>query len=612
MRGINDMEDYRSLTIEEVETLERQGCTADDWTSINVAEDFDPHAIADTAFHGEIYLGVFEQRMELEEGFWKPTGIRGATLRDVSVGDNCLIEGVGNYISRYDIGEESYICNVGKISCAPDATFGEGNMIAVLNEGGKGNAIIFSALTPQLAALMVNPDDDDSTATEILRNIILDHVKASKSARGRIGYRVKIINTTEISNTIIGDEVEVSGATRLTECTIMSSPYASSYIGSSVIIDNSIVQAGTSVFDGAKVNNSLVGEACHVGRGASMESTLLFANSHIDNGETCAAFCGPFTISHHKSSLLIGGMYSFYNAGSGTNFSNHAYKMGPIHWGTLRRGSKTASGAHVAWPATIGTFSMCMGKILSHPTVDDLPFSYLFGEGDTTYLVPGHNLATVGTYRDISKWQRRDMRPRGARHGIIHFDWLSPLVIRECIRGKKTLETLREEEGENVASYHYQGCVIRNRSLQRGIKFYDMAIRLFLYQALDRDKVELPRSSVGTGEWTDLGGMMLPKEEEELLLEDITRGKLATIADINERMEVIANRYEDYKWNFAYKVLLDFCHLETVTDEDARRIRLTCEQAEREWHDAIRYDAEKEFRLGDVSAADLNDFLSRI
>lgn len=612
MRGINDMEDYRSLTIEEVETLERQGCTADDWTSINVAEDFDPHAIADTAFHGEIYLGVFDQRMELEEGFWKPTGIRGATLRDVSVGDNCLIEGVGNYISRYDIGEESYICNVGKISCAPDATFGEGNMIAVLNEGGKGNAIIFSALTPQLAALMVNPDDDDPTATEVLRNIILDHVKANKSARGRIGYRVKIINTTEISNTIIGDEVEVSGASRLTECTIMSSPYASSYIGSSVIIDNSVVQAGTSVLDGAKVSNSLVGEACHVGRGASMESTLLFANSHIDNGETCAAFCGPFTISHHKSSLLIGGMYSFYNAGSGTNFSNHAYKMGPIHWGTLRRGSKTASGAHVAWPATIGAFSVCMGKILSHPSVDDLPFSYLFGEGDTTYLVPGHNLATVGTYRDISKWQRRDMRPKGARHGIIHFDWLSPLVVRECIRGKKTLETLRKEEGEDVASYHYQGCVIRNRSLQRGIKHYDMAIRLFLYQVLGRDKVELPHSSVGTGEWTDLGGMMLPKEEEELLMQDIQQGKLATIADINERMEVIANQYDVYKWNFAYKVLLDFCHLETVTDEDARRIRLTCEQAEREWHDTIRYDAEKEFRLGDVSAADLNDFLSRI
>ncbi|NAW49767.1 DUF4954 family protein, partial [Salmonella sp. gx-f5] len=82
-------------------------------------------------------------------------------------------------------------------------------------------------------------------------------------------------------------------------------------------------------------------------------------NSYMSNGEACAAFCGPFTASHHKSSLLIGGMFSFYNAGSATNFSNHAYKMGPMHWGILERGSKTASGAYLLMPATLGTYSVC-------------------------------------------------------------------------------------------------------------------------------------------------------------------------------------------------------------------------------------------------------------
>ena len=42
------------------------------------------------------------------------------------------------------------------------------------------------------------------------------------------------------------------------------------------------------------------------------------------------------------ATLLIGTMLSFYNAGSATNYSNHAYKMGPIHYGTLARGCKTA------------------------------------------------------------------------------------------------------------------------------------------------------------------------------------------------------------------------------------------------------------------------------
>ena len=53
---------------------------------------------------------------------------------------------------------------------------------------------------------------------------------------------------------------------------------------------------------------------------------------------------------------------------------------------------------------------MCMGKILTHPNVEDLPFSYLFGMGDTTYIVPGRNLCTVGTYRDIHKWPKMEAK----------------------------------------------------------------------------------------------------------------------------------------------------------------------------------------------------------
>jgi hypothetical protein len=63
-----------------------------------------------------------------------------------------------------------------------------------------------------------------------------------------------------------------------------------------------------------------VGEACQLSNGFTAASSVFFANSYMSNGEACAAFCGPFTASHHKSSLLIGGQFSFYNAGSATNF----------------------------------------------------------------------------------------------------------------------------------------------------------------------------------------------------------------------------------------------------------------------------------------------------
>ena len=143
-------EDYRSLSVEEIEILEQNGCSAEDWTTINVAEDFRAEHIRNVSCYGEINLGVFDKSIEIEEGFFRHTGISNAVLKDVTIGDNCLIEGVGNYISNYDIGEECYISNIGRLSSTADATFGQGNTISVLNEAGTGNAVIFSRLSAQL------------------------------------------------------------------------------------------------------------------------------------------------------------------------------------------------------------------------------------------------------------------------------------------------------------------------------------------------------------------------------------------------------------------------------------------------------------------------------
>lgn len=605
------MDDYRSLTEEEIEQLERQGCSAEDWTAISVSEEFCAEHLQHVRFYGNVELGVFDKNIEVDEGFVKHSGIYNATLKDVTIGDNTLIENVGNYICNYEIGEECYIANIGKMNTTSGATFGEGNVISVLNEGGTGNIIVSSALTSQLAALILH-NKGSQNFTEAINAILRQYISGIIPEHGQIGYRVKIVNTTEITNAIINDDCEISGASRLSECSILSNPDASCFIGNDVILDNAIVQAGSSILDGAKVDNCFIGEACHIGKGASTEATLFFANSYIDNGETCASFCGPFTVSHHKSSLLIGGEYSFYNAGSNTNFSNHAYKMGPIHWGTMARGSKTASGAHILWPATIGTFSMCMGKIQTHPKVSDLPFSYLFGNNDGTYLVPGINLTTVGTYRDTAKWAKRDMRPRNGRLSLINYDWLSPLVISECMKGKKTLERLRKEMGENAASYNYNGVIIRNQSLLRGIKYYDMAIHLAIGRNVKNHKLVLPYSSIGSGDWTDLGGLLVPQSEESQLVADIVNGDITDTETIQERFLDMFNNYDEYRWTWTYRAIMDYHNLETIDDQDADEILEKYEEIKKEWKNAISYDAEKEFKMGDVDEKTLNNFIEKI
>lgn len=601
----------RSLTVDEIALLEQNGCWAEDWGNISVAEDFGAQYVKRTAFYGEVQLGVFDKSIEIDEGFHRHTGIFGATLRDVTIGDNCLIENVGNYISRYTIGDECYISNVGLIATKEGATFGECNTISVMNEAGDGNVILFGKLSSQVAYLMVRASLGGKSWVA-LRNILAWHKNRFAAMEGSLGYGVKIVNTKEIINTIVSDECEINGASRIVDCTMAGMPEASIYIGNDVIIENSIVQAGASVVGGAKVDNCLVGEACHVGKGFSAESSVFFANSYMDNGESCASFCGPFSVSHHKSTLLIGGMFSFYNAGSATNFSNHAYKLGPIHYGTLERGSKTASGAHILMPAKIGSFSMVMGKVASHPDTRRLPFSYVIANGNTTNLVPGRNLATVGTYRDTRKWRKRDLRPLEGRLSLINFDWLNPLVIDECIGGIKMLESLRTEQGEMASAYNFEGLSIKGSSLPKGIKLYKMAIKMFVGQMMERTSSLLPSSSIGSGAWLDLGGLLAPTSEIEQLETDIDDGIIVSVEEIERRLADIHSHYNEYAWAKAYRIALDYYHLDTIAQEDVEQIRADYQAAVAEWMMLIKSDAEREFQLGDVSEKALNYFLGSI
>ena len=355
-----------------------------------------------------------------------------------------------------------------------------------------------------------------------------------------------------------------------------------------------------------------MGEACHIGRGFSAESSVFFANSYMDNGESCAAFCGPFSVSHHKASLLIGVETSFYNAGSATNYSNHAYKMGPIHYGTLQRGSKTASGAHILMPANIATFSMCMGKIQTHPDTRHLPFSYVIADGMTTWLVPGCNFATVGTYRDIMKWPKRDKRPLNGRRSIVNTEWLSPFVVQQVTEGRNYLRQLEaNDELNDEANAHVsgEGFTMRCSSALRGIGYYEMAIRMFLADAVRKEGEALPSSSTGTGEWLDLSGMYAPKSEIDQLADDIRFSSLDEIQQVDDRLLDIHNHYSEYKWNYAYRLALNYYALDTITSDDIEMIIRKGDEARSQWIARIRKDAEKEFAMGDVSEEQLDDFI---
>lgn len=580
----------RNLTEKEITILTNQGCIAEDWSTIQVKDGFTPQYINNVEFYGQVTLGVFQKDVEVAPGFSKHSGIRYATLRNVVIGDNCLIE------------------HVGTINTITGATFGQGTVISVLNEVGDGNVMIFDGLNSQLASLMVKYEHDKQF-TQAIRSMIQKKIDLTSQPITTIGNDVRITHTTAIINCHISDGCKIDGALRLQDCTLKSMPGATVKIGVGVIAENSVIYNGSSVLNNAKLENCFVGEACVITDGFTAESSLFFANCYMSNGEACAAFCGPFSASHHKSSLLIGGMFSFYNAGSATNFSNHAYKMGPMHWGVLDRGTKTASGSYILMPAHIGTFSVCFGKLMHHPDTRKLPFSYLIAYGDEMYLIPGRNLTTVGLYRDIRKWPKRDKRPDEARNSVVNFDWLSPFSVGGIMVAKRTLEGLREISGD-VATYNFHDYVIKNSSLKKGIKYYDIALRIYMGAVMKRHILEVPRSSVGTGKWSDLSGLLIPVTEEERIVEAIKSGELNSIAAIREEFITANRNYSEYRWAWSYRLIREYYGIEgEITQADAERVMEDYITARRAWIAEIRKDAVKEFELGDIDQSVLDEFL---
>ena len=127
---------YRNLTEDEVLRLKSQSCLADDWGKVTVAEGFSTEFVHHTRFSGEVCLGIFHSGFTLTGGIKEHSGLRHVTLHNVTVGDDCCIENIQNYIANYEIGHDTFIENVDIILVDGLSKFGNGVEVSVLNETG--------------------------------------------------------------------------------------------------------------------------------------------------------------------------------------------------------------------------------------------------------------------------------------------------------------------------------------------------------------------------------------------------------------------------------------------------------------------------------------------
>lgn len=504
------MYEYRHLTSDEIAVLEAYGSSAADWSSVEVAGDFQPAQIRNVRFEGSVRLAPHVR-------------IRNAR------------------ILNYDIGAETVIEDVTALECRQASSFGNGTPVATMNENGGRTVPIFEGMTAQIAyiAAIYRHRPKVIAALDRMAQTV---AQAARSAQGSIGCRCRISGCRLLREVKIGDDVTLEGVAILSNGTVGDH----SRIGIDVKAYDFITAEAAHIDNGSLIERCFIGECCIFDRGFTTSDSLFFANSHCENGEAVAIFAGPYTVSHHKASLLIAGMFSFFNAGSGTNQSNHLFKSGAVHQAVHRRGCKFASGAYVMSPAIEGAYTMIMGRHTHHHDTSVFPFSYLLEQEGRSALLPGANLSSYGTVRDIEKWRQRDRRT--LKHDLINFEAWNPFVGNALAAGIATLNSLLDKN-PGAQNFLYSTVHIKLTGLRRGLRNYGLALAAttgdLLARGTKREEYD------GRGAWIDAAGLYLTRNYMEKLLDEIEAGEITTPQAIDERLRTFAAHYDDYAHSWA-------------------------------------------------------------
>jgi hypothetical protein len=558
-----------------------------------------------------VFIGTFEKEITFFGGVKKHSGIFNATIHNCKIGNNVYIGQIRNYIANYTIEDEVVIENVDLLAVDGFSSFGNGTLVSVLNETGGRELPIYDHLSAHLAYILALYRHKPVVIKKVT-DMIAGYVQSVSSETGTVGRNACLTNCRTLRNLRIGSYACLDGIYRVTNGTINSNEKAPTSFGPGVIAENFIASTGSIDTQGTEVFDTFIGQGCVLGKQYSAENSLFFANCQGMHGEACAIFAGPFTVTHHKSTLLIAGYFSFLNAGSGSNQSNHMYKLGPIHQGIVERGSKTTSDSYLLWPAKIGPFTLVMGRHYKHSDTSDLPFSYLIESNDDSILVPGANLRSVGTIRDAQKWPQRDKRTDPHLLDHINYNLLSPFTIHRMVKALDILQMLKKVSGETSDFYSYQSAKIKPSSLENGLKFYQLAITKFLgnslIKRLENTRFESdeairerlrPDTNIGAGEWLDLAGLIAPKSEVRQLMIDIETGALSSLEAIAKAFEEMHRNYYTYEWTWAIdQIQKQFGKtIDEFTSDDVIRIVKLWKESVVELDQLLYKDAKKEFSL---------------
>ncbi|MEI0700776.1 DUF4954 family protein [Brachyspira intermedia] len=610
--------DFRNLTNEEINFLKSQGCSSQSWEKILI-KNVDLSRIKDVQFYGKIKINALNGMVKYHKKVKLLASINRATLINVYINGNVYINNVGRFIENYKIEKGVIIENAGSIYMEGESSFGNGVETSPIMEGDGRSVKIFYRLNSHIAYLVAMYRHEKVMREKI--NALIDEYTKQKTRKfGKIKKYAKIINARLIKNSLIDPYATIENTDEINNTTVISTKECPSYIGTSVILKDSIVLKGAHIVDGTVIKKAFIGEGVKLGRQFSCEDSLLFANCEGEHGEMFSIFAGPYTVTHHKATLLIASHFSFFNAGSGTNQSNHMYKLGPYHHGFMERGCKTGSNSYILWPSHIGAFSTVIGAHYDNVDTSDFPFSYITEHGyHQTRLIPALNLFGVGLSRDENKWRDRDRR-KGDKKDLIIFDVFSPYTVSKIIKSEKILEEIKKESNNiyNKDFLTYKNMIIKISSLDKYSKRYSIAIDLYLHNKIlsyieNSKNIDEIIKNLHYNEdtvfekWVDIGGLICAKQRVDNIIKDLEDDKINDIKSLIEKFENIYNIYSEDEKSWVMNTVKSRYNINDINKETIKKLLENHKSLLKEAYNIFYKDVEKEYDVSKMVSSGIDD-----
>lgn len=605
----------RPLTGQEVDTLVKNGNTADNWANVQVNDSFNPRYIRNCEFYGLVRIGKLEEVFLEYHDMHVPVGLTNSRIIACDIGDDCAIHNVP-YLAHYILGQNVILLNIDEMHATNYAKFGNGIVkvredesvrvyMDLINECSGRRIMPFDGMTAGDAYIW-SKYRSDAALMERLKQITQRGFDPRRGFYGTVGDRSVIKNCGIIKDVKIGPHAYIKGANKLKNLTINSSRDEPSQIGEGVEIVNGIIGLGCHVFYGCKAVRFVMGNGSSLKYGARLIHSYLGDNSTISCCEVLNNLIFPCHEQHHNNSFLIAALVKGQSnmAANATIGSNHNSRAPD---GELIAGRGFWPGLCVSVKHNCRLASFALLTKGDYPCEMDIPLPFSLLANDTAHdrlmVMPAYwwlyNMYAL--VRNADKFAARDARRTKVQK--IEFDYLAPDTVEEMftalallerwvgkaaigaqddaalasagrtllrgpVQGVDTLLVLGEGMERSRRAVVIQKAHQAYAAYRQMLGYYAVKNLLEYFAAragatLESMKKDLaaPRRS----DWVNLGGQLVLDADLAEVRQRIRQGTLADWAAIHQAWDALWQKYPLDKQRHAYATLLDLMEIPALT-----------------------------------------------